>query len=66
MLVLTRKSGEKVDIGGGVTVTIVEVEGNHVRVGIDAPDQFDILRSGRASWEDEPVESGELAFVCEW
>ncbi len=45
MLVLTRKPGEKVVIDGGITVTVVNVTGNNVRLGIDAPDQVRILRS---------------------
>jgi carbon storage regulator CsrA len=45
MLVLSRKPGEKVVIGNGIAVTIVEVKGNRVRVGIDAPDEVRILRA---------------------
>ena len=33
MLVLSRKPGEKVVIGNGITLTVVEVEGNRVRLG---------------------------------
>ena len=45
MLVLSRKPGEKIIIGNGITVTVVEVNGNRVRVGIDAPHAVPILRS---------------------
>jgi len=45
MLVLSRKPGEKVVIGGGITVTVVSVLGNQVRLAIDAPDQVRILRA---------------------
>jgi carbon storage regulator len=44
MLVLTRKPGAKVVIGGNVTVTIVETRGNCIRLGIDAPAHVPILR----------------------
>ncbi len=37
MLVLSRKSGESIVVGGEITVTILEVRGDLVRVGIDAP-----------------------------
>lgn len=37
MLVLTRRLGESVCIGDDVTVTVLGVEGNQVRVGINAP-----------------------------
>lgn len=44
MLVLTRKTGEQIRIGNDIVVTILEVVGNKVRVGIDAPDNISILR----------------------
>jgi carbon storage regulator len=44
MLVLTRKLGEKIHIGANITLTVVEVKGNKVRLGIDAPDKLPIYR----------------------
>jgi carbon storage regulator len=55
MLVLTRKPGEKVVIGNGIIVTVIEVHRNRVRIGIDAPDQVRILRGEFAEWPDEPA-----------
>jgi carbon storage regulator len=52
MLVLSRKPGEKVVIGNGITVTVVAVIGNRVRIGIDAPNQVRILRAEIANWQD--------------
>jgi carbon storage regulator len=57
MLVLSRKPGEKVVIGNGITITLVEVQGNRVRVGIDAPDQIRILRGELACWLDDPLDA---------
>jgi carbon storage regulator len=37
MLVLTRKSGEAINVGDDITVTVLEVKGNQVRLGIQAP-----------------------------
>ncbi len=37
MLVLTRKLGESITIGDEVTVTILEIKGRQVKVGIEAP-----------------------------
>jgi len=37
VLILTRRLGEKLRIGEDVTVTILDVKGSQVRVGIDAP-----------------------------
>lgn len=44
MLVLTRRIGESVVIGGGVTVTVLRVKGNQVRLGTDAPDEVAVHR----------------------
>jgi len=44
MLVLTRKLGEGIIIGDDVTITIVEMKGGNVRIGIDAPRSTKIYR----------------------
>jgi carbon storage regulator len=44
MLVLTRKVGEKIQIGDGITVTVLDVKGARVRIGIDAPGDVRIVR----------------------
>jgi carbon storage regulator len=45
MLVLSRKSGEKLRIGREIVLTVVEVEGNRVRFGIEAPPHVDVFRA---------------------
>ena len=45
MLVLTRKPGEKIHIGSGITITVVAVRGGKTRLGIDAPDDVSIFRA---------------------
>ena len=45
MLVLSRKIGEKIHIGSGITVTVVEIQGNKIRLGIDAPEEVPIFRA---------------------
>ncbi len=44
MLVLSRRQGESIVIGGDVVVTIIEVRGGQVRVGIDAPRSIEVHR----------------------
>jgi carbon storage regulator len=44
MLVLTRRSGERLRIGDNIWVTVVSVERGKVRLGIDAPPDVLVLR----------------------
>ena len=44
MLVLTRRPGQSVYIGDDVKITLVEIKGNQVRIGIDAPSTVRIFR----------------------
>jgi carbon storage regulator len=71
MLILTRRVGESVVIGEDVTVTVLGVKGNQVRIGINAPktvtvhreEIFERIKSGGGSGRpadggsgsDEPV-----------
>lgn len=44
MLALTRKAGESIVIGNNVQVTILEVKGEQVKIGIEAPKSVGIYR----------------------
>jgi carbon storage regulator len=44
MLVLSRKPGEKLQIGDNITITVLEVHGRVMRIGIEAPGNVRILR----------------------
>jgi carbon storage regulator len=44
VLILTRRTGESLVIGDDVTITILALKGNQVRVGIDAPKEISIHR----------------------
>jgi carbon storage regulator len=44
MLVISRKSGERVCLGDDITVTVLEVVGSTVRLGIDAPAEVRVFR----------------------
>ncbi len=57
MLVLTRKPGEKVVIGNGITLTVVEVQGSKVRLAFDAPEQVRILRAELARRQGELLDA---------
>ena len=45
MLILTRKIGETMMIGDSVTVTVLTIKGNQVRIGVNAPKDVDVHRS---------------------
>tara|TARA_B100000809_G_scaffold37595_1_gene32896 strand:- start:35 stop:244 length:210 start_codon:yes stop_codon:yes gene_type:complete len=44
MLILTRRVGEMLMIGDKVTVTVLGVKGNQVRIGVDAPKEVAVHR----------------------
>ena len=44
MLVLSRKQNERIRVGESVVVTIVRVNGDKVRIGIEAPSEMRVLR----------------------
>jgi len=74
MLILTRRVGETVVIGNDVTVTILGVKGNQVRVGINAPKTVAVHREeiyerikreqeGTSDDSTDPASSAEFATV---
>jgi len=44
MLILSRKINEKVIIGDDISVSIIEIRGDQVRIGIDAPKKVKVFR----------------------
>jgi len=63
MLVLSRKLNEKIVIDGGIVVTVVKIDRNQVRIGIEAPGHIpvfreEILPAARANRAAETVAVG--------
>jgi carbon storage regulator len=63
MLVLSRKLNEKIVIDGGIVVTVVKIDRNQVRLGIEAPENVRIFReeiagSGERAPTERPVGAG--------
>lgn len=52
MLVLTRKLREQIHIGKDITITIVRVKGQTVRLGVEAPSDVKVLRAELPSFDD--------------
>lgn len=44
MLLLTRKAGQKIIIGDDIEITVLEVRGRHVKLGINAPKNISVHR----------------------
>ena len=44
MLILTRKANETLTVGDDVTVTILGVKGNQIRIGVNAPKEISVHR----------------------
>ncbi|MDR1399095.1 MAG: carbon storage regulator CsrA [Treponema sp.] len=44
MLILSRKINEKIMIGEDISISIIEIQGDHIRIGVDAPKNIKIFR----------------------
>ena len=55
MLVLSRKLGQRFRVGGDIKVTIVKIDRNSVRIGIEAPDDVAVHREEIAIVDRERV-----------
>jgi carbon storage regulator len=63
MLVLTRKKNETIVIGENIVVMVIEVRGDRVRLGIDAPKEVSVYRHElyEAIKRGEVVKEGNVA-----
>ena len=56
MLFITRRVGDKLNIGGDVTVTVLGFKGKQMLIGIDAPRDVQIEREERLSLESTEIQ----------
>lgn len=45
MLVLTRKTRERIQIGDNIVITVVRIRGNQVKIGVEAPTSLPVART---------------------
>ncbi len=62
MLVLSRKESERIRLGDSIVVTVVRVNGDKVRLGIEAPADMLVLRE---ELEPRPRTAGSITAVAE-
>ncbi len=64
MLVLSRKLGQRFQVGTDIRVTIVKIDRNSIRIGIEAPDDVTIRREEIAALPFDPPVIAEAAGVA--
>jgi carbon storage regulator len=73
MLILSRKVNEKIMIGEDISISIIEVRGDQVRIGVDAPknvkvfrqEVFDAIRAENKAAVESQTVFPELDFGAE-
>lgn len=71
MLVLSRKKNEQIRIGHDITITVIEIRNDRVRIGIEAPPEIDVhrdevyLRIHRPITQDYDEPTDESVFTEE-
>lgn len=65
MLVLTRKSQDSIRIGGNITVTVLRIKGNTVRIGIEAPESVRIVRGELPDFNSPDFNSPDFNSIVE-
>jgi carbon storage regulator len=63
MLVLSRKLGQRFQVGDDIRITIVKIDRNSVRIGIEAPDDVTIHREEVAAADRERAACFEVGHV---
>jgi carbon storage regulator len=68
MLVLSRRAGERIQIGDSIEVTVVRIASGVVRIGIDAPAEMSVIReeikSGKNIYQRTPPAKQQDKLSC--
>jgi carbon storage regulator len=65
MLVLSRKINEKIMVGNDITITIVKIDRNQVRIGIEAPGSVPVYREEilPATWATDKASEAQTVTI---
>jgi carbon storage regulator len=66
MLVLTRRSGEGIVIGDEIQIRVLAIDGDRVRLGIDAPQQVSVYREEIYLQIKEENQKAQVAGNVDW
>ena len=70
MLVLSRKLGEEIVIAGSIRVKVVGIQGNRVKLGVDAPEEVTVHRQeihdARVGFEDNQADQAQVVNAQEF
>jgi carbon storage regulator len=55
MLILTRLPGERIMIGNDIAITVIDVKGRQVRIGVEAPKEVSVHREAAKPDPTKPV-----------
>ena len=61
MLIISRKKNEGIIINGDIVVTVADVQGDKVRIGIDAPESIKIMRKELLDTERANKEAAQVS-----
>ena len=61
MLVISQKKGDKLHIGRDITISIIDLRSNKVRLGIEAPAKYTVLRDSLFLQEQDEAKEEEAA-----
>jgi carbon storage regulator len=68
MLILSRKTNEKIMIGEDISITVIDIRGDQVRIGVDAPKQVKVYRQevfDLVKAENQAAAAAEMAKLPE-
>ena len=66
MLILTRRKGEKLIVGNAVTITMLDIKGHQISIGIEAPADVSVHREEiyQRTLKESAADTAQVAVLC--